>query len=163
MPNLVSRDEGVSSSSFSSKITINIDWSLLYPKYLKNSTPAERKIVNELLDNGAVPQQIKALALVLDIANPPQPAFEIDEPFIYQMDDATLEKLSALQHRIWSDWMRYLFEKCTRGPDGTMIIPEWGVERWSRQMTTTFEDLPEEDKDSDRKVVKKYNLPWGDE
>lgn len=70
------------------------------------------------------------------------------------------EKLAALAHEQWSGWMQYLFGQCsimgTDGPNGKtasrrMIIPEWAVERWTRQMSTPYEELSEEEKESDRK------------
>lgn len=46
--------------------------------------------------------------------------------------------------------MRYLWSKSTKNEDGTLTLPLWAVERWRRQMTTTYADLPEEEKVSDR-------------
>lgn len=46
--------------------------------------------------------------------------------------------------------MRYLFSKCTLNPDGTMTIPSWAVERWTRQTTTPYSSLPENERESDR-------------
>lgn len=67
------------------------------------------------------------------------------------------EKLAALAHEQWSGWMRYMFNRCARQVinnyyDNTkeVIIPGWAVERWTRQMNTPYEDLPEEEKESDR-------------
>lgn len=61
------------------------------------------------------------------------------------------EKLAEYAHVAWSGWMKYLFEKCEGdAPAGTLTIPKWAVERWQRQMTAKYEDLPEEEKKSDR-------------
>jgi hypothetical protein len=62
------------------------------------------------------------------------------------MDD-TREKLAAYAHEAWSGWMQYLFSKCEPADSG--IIPPWAVERWQRQMTTSYTDLPESEKASD--------------
>jgi hypothetical protein len=60
------------------------------------------------------------------------------------VDDHVLrERLAALCHEQWSGWMRYLFEHCS-------LIPETFAIRWKRQMNTTYSDLPENEKDSDR-------------
>jgi hypothetical protein len=60
------------------------------------------------------------------------------------------ERLAEYAHTAWSGWMRYLFEKSTANPDGTVTIPAWAVERWQRQMQTAYADLPESEKASDR-------------
>jgi len=66
------------------------------------------------------------------------------------------ERLAALAHDQWSGWMKYLFKKCQMNDDGTVTIPAWAVERWSRQMLTGYKDLPEDEKESDRKEADRY-------
>ena len=66
------------------------------------------------------------------------------------------KKLAEYAHKAWSGWMQYLFSKCSPGGQfdketGEMVIPRWAVERWRRQMNTEYDDLPEKQKDSDRK------------
>lgn len=75
-------------------------------------------------------------------------------------DDKTREALADYAHEAWSGWMKYLFEKCEpihRLKEGTqrevevcLMMPPWAVERWQRQMSTPYVDLPEEEKKSDR-------------
>lgn len=60
------------------------------------------------------------------------------------------EKLAALCHSQWSGWMEYLFGLCSPGADGSVVIPRDLVERWTRQLGTEYEDLPENEKESDR-------------
>lgn len=60
------------------------------------------------------------------------------------------ELLAAYAHEAWSGWMSYLFSKSTRNTDGSVTIPRWAVERWSRQASTKYALLPEEEKQSDR-------------
>lgn len=65
------------------------------------------------------------------------------------------EALAEYAHEAWSGWMKYMFEKMTEGStdgrvDGTFIMPEWAVLRWSRQMNTSYADLSQEEKESDR-------------
>lgn len=62
----------------------------------------------------------------------------------------TRESLAEYAHDAWSGWMRYLFGKSTRNQDGTITIPAWAVDRWTRQAGTKYADLPENEKDSDR-------------
>jgi hypothetical protein len=66
-----------------------------------------------------------------------------------------IEDLAELAHEQWSGWMEYLFEKGEFNPDGTFTIPKWAVDRWTRQMNTQYEDLPEEEKESDRVEARK--------
>jgi hypothetical protein len=80
------------------------------------------------------------------------------------------EALADLAHEQWSGWMKYLFSKGyfrNMELDGIVqcvwIMPSALRERWERQMNTDYEQLPEEEKDSDRaeadrviKVVKEY-------
>ena len=66
-------------------------------------------------------------------------------------DDALQEQLAAYAHAAWSEWMMYLFRVSEQRPDGTVTIPGWLVQRWTRQMTTPYADLPPEEQASDRK------------
>jgi len=55
-------------------------------------------------------------------------------------DFETLEAVAALVHRQWSNWARYMLDNVT----------EENIARWQRQIDTTYMDLPETQKDSDR-------------
>lgn len=61
------------------------------------------------------------------------------------------EELASYAHDTWSRWMKYLFSKSTRNPDGSITIPPDLVSRWERQMTTYYSYLSEDEKESDRK------------
>ena len=61
------------------------------------------------------------------------------------------EELAYLAHERWSDWMRYLFSKSTRNPDGSVTIPPDLVKRWVRQMATNYPNLPENEQKSERR------------
>ena len=65
------------------------------------------------------------------------------------------EELAEYAHTAWSGWMEYLFKQCIIKENGEVIIPQWAVERWNRQMNTSYEDLTEKEKDSDRKEADK--------
>ncbi|MHC1728026.1 MAG: hypothetical protein AB9866_18830 [Syntrophobacteraceae bacterium] len=72
------------------------------------------------------------------------------------------EKLAAIEHERWSDWMRCLFDDSfdMREDDGTptgeVLIPARNAERWKRQVNTPYAELSQEEKDSDRKQVMRY-------
>jgi len=61
-----------------------------------------------------------------------------------------VELLAEYAHNSWSGWMRYLMDQGTLNADGTWTIPAWAVERWRRQMITSYAELPENEKESDR-------------
>jgi hypothetical protein len=61
-----------------------------------------------------------------------------------------IELLAEYAHTAWCGWMAYLFSKCTLNADGTMTIPSWAVERWTRQTHTPYAQLPEDEKLTDR-------------
>lgn len=65
--------------------------------------------------------------------------------------DSKREALADYAHQAWSGWMEYLFRLSTTNDDGTVTIPATRVERWQRQMQTPYKDLPENEKESDRK------------
>lgn len=65
-------------------------------------------------------------------------------------DDNLREALAAYAHNAWSGWMIYLFSKCTEHTGGFYTIPVWAVQRWKRQMSTNYCDLPEGEQESDR-------------
>ena len=67
-----------------------------------------------------------------------------------------IEKLAELCHEQWSDWMKYLFSRCKVNFDGSVTIPEWAVTRWKNQIITTYEDLSENEKNSDRDEARKF-------
>lgn len=70
-------------------------------------------------------------------------------------DTSLIEHLAAHCHdNQWSSWMKYLFTKCVQYDDGTMIIPAWAVERWTRQVNTPYTELPESERESDRKEAR---------
>lgn len=67
------------------------------------------------------------------------------------MENETKETLAEYAHDAWSGWMNHLFQKSEENADGTYTIPLWAVDRWKRQLYTKYSDLPEDEKDSDRK------------
>jgi hypothetical protein len=51
-----------------------------------------------------------------------------------------LETLADLEHRQWSHWTRYFLDNLT----------DENITRWRRQILTSYHDLSEAEKDSDR-------------
>ena len=65
------------------------------------------------------------------------------------MNEAIRDALAASAHDAWSGWMKYLFDKSRRNPDGSVTIPPDLVTRWKRQMLTDYADLPAAEQASD--------------
>lgn len=66
------------------------------------------------------------------------------------------EQLAALEHERWSHWQSYMHSQCEPQSDGSLRIPPALVERWTRQMTTRFDRLSANEKESDREQVRRY-------
>ena len=71
------------------------------------------------------------------------------------MDEKLREKLAEYAHESWCGWMDYLFSKGIFHDDGTFTLEAWAAERWRRQAITSYNDLPENEKESDRKEADK--------
>lgn len=67
-----------------------------------------------------------------------------------------MEQLASIEHERWSHWQRYMHSKCEPGDDGSLMIPAELVARWTQQMSTAYEELPEEQRESDREQVRRY-------
>jgi hypothetical protein len=61
------------------------------------------------------------------------------------------ERLAEYAHEAWSGWMRYMFKKAVPGKGNTWEIQKPEAERWIRQMWQPYDQLPENEKESDRK------------
>ncbi len=62
---------------------------------------------------------------------------------------ALREELAAYAHDAWAGWMRWMFQFCTETPGGGLTIPPEKVARWTRQMVTPYDRLPESERASD--------------
>uniref|UniRef100_A0A6M3LY95 Uncharacterized protein n=1 Tax=viral metagenome TaxID=1070528 RepID=A0A6M3LY95_9ZZZZ len=82
------------------------------------------------------------------------------------LDAATdVERLADIQHNIWASWMSWMFREGGRNRfidggehDGMKLWtmnPEKAM-RWQRQMETPFAALPEDEKESDRLVIREH-------
>jgi len=66
-----------------------------------------------------------------------------------------IEQLASLAHTQWSGWMRYLFKFGRELKDGTFVMDADKVQRWKRQMSTDYAQLPESERESDRVEARK--------
>lgn len=70
-----------------------------------------------------------------------------------------IERLAAIEHERWSDWQKYVHSKILpSSDDGILIlrIDQDFVERWERQIKTSYADLSETEKQKDRDQVARY-------
>lgn len=67
------------------------------------------------------------------------------------MEDRLREQLADYAHETWAGWMRYLFRFGVQRANGSFTISADKVERWRRQMELEYSELPEGEKESDRK------------
>jgi len=70
--------------------------------------------------------------------------------------DRLMEALAGVEHERWSHWQRYMHSKCKRASDGSLIIPPELVDQWERQLATSYSELSEAEKESDRDQVRRY-------
>jgi hypothetical protein len=70
--------------------------------------------------------------------------------------EGLVEALAAIEHERWAHWQRYVHSKGERRADGTLVIPAELVKRWDAQIATSYSDLSEPEKVSDREQVARY-------
>ena len=66
------------------------------------------------------------------------------------IDEELREKLADLSHDQWSGWMKYMLSQGMRIDGGQWVMTKHSLDRWTRQMNTPYDDLPESEKESDR-------------
>lgn len=67
-----------------------------------------------------------------------------------------IDALARLEHERWAHWQSYLHSMCRKMPDGSLSIPSDLVSRWEIQINTPYENLTEEEKNSDKDQVRRY-------
>jgi hypothetical protein len=84
-------------------------------------------------------------------------------------DPKNIEELAAAEHASWSSWTKWMLEEIEKDlnqrakDDGRpffydaalAVLSTPCVQRWRRQMTTSYSDLPEAEKESDRIEARK--------
>jgi len=67
-----------------------------------------------------------------------------------------MDKFGEAQHKIWADWMKFLFTEGYDMEDGSFKMKREKVERWRRQMNTPYEELTRKEQETDIKVAQDY-------
>lgn len=70
--------------------------------------------------------------------------------------EGILEILAEEEHKRWSHWQTYVHENCEPQSDGSLLIPAKLVSRWENQIRTSYAELTEAEKESDREQVRRY-------
>lgn len=72
--------------------------------------------------------------------------------------DELIEALSAIEHERWADWQTYVHGKGVQENllRDDITIPYGWVERWDRQIATSYDELSEDERQSDREQVMRY-------
>ena len=65
-------------------------------------------------------------------------------------------KLADKVHKVWTNWMLYIFSISVQNPDGSMTIPAEYIRRWRRQTNTEYKNLPKGEQASDIKIANEY-------
>jgi hypothetical protein len=92
------------------------------------------------------------------------PTVEINFTIDASRLSASREAIAAFAHEQWVHWMTYLFSHGDHIGDGetitleegSFIIPARLVRRWQQQMEAPYDELLEEEKDSDRAQADKF-------
>lgn len=66
-----------------------------------------------------------------------------------------IEVLAKVEHDRWAAWMNHQFNQGKFNEDGTWTMPKWAVRRWQGQAVEPYETLTEDEKESDRREVRK--------
>lgn len=67
-----------------------------------------------------------------------------------------VEELAAIEHERWAHWQRFMHDQGQRNADGSLTLPAELVSRWERQIATSYAELTEKERESDREQVRRY-------
>ena len=70
-------------------------------------------------------------------------------------DTSVTERLAEYAHVAWSGWLQYMFKQGRLSGTGELVIPKELALRWNRQMSTPYDALPDDEKNSDRQEARK--------
>jgi len=90
---------------------------------------------------------------------------------ITEIIEELTEQLASIEHERWAKWQKYMHSKCFEHtinslnattkqfediPTGNLVIPRDLRNRWERQINLIYEELSEQEKESDREQVRMY-------
>jgi glutathione S-transferase len=76
------------------------------------------------------------------------------------LDRELREKLAAIEHERWSHWQAWFFSQCEQMMTGAdkigLKVPQGYVDHLQKQIDTHYQQLSEQEKESDREQVDRY-------
>jgi len=70
--------------------------------------------------------------------------------------EQAIQRLAAIEHERWAHWQRYVHDQCESKEDGSLVIPAELVARWEAQIKTPYNELTDDEQQSDREQVARY-------
>ncbi len=100
-------------------------------------------------------------ALLVDVFGEEVPDYGRNDQHDTEVSDLTkrvIERMADEVHQAWCEWMQYLFSEESGWTlmDGGFKLDAESVKRWKRQMNTPYAELPEEEKESERRIAQRY-------
>lgn len=77
-------------------------------------------------------------------------------PHLQGSEEEMIEKLAAIEHERWADWQKYCHSKGILDEFGNLKFMSGYIKNWERQINTHYNNLTEEEKQSDRDQVMRY-------
>ncbi len=71
-----------------------------------------------------------------------------------EWEEEFIETAAAMEHERWANWQKYCHAKILE--NGGIIPKPYPFTHWERQIATSYEELSELEKESDRNEVRKY-------
>lgn len=144
-------------------ITLSMDVLLVDTRQLE-ALERDLKDAKAIIDHGKPENaQLKARVRKLEASNKQwahvgktaRENLEVSEARVAELESPDCERIAAIQHAIWSHWMRYLFSCSSEMEDGRVTIPADRVTRWKRQMETPYSELTAKEQASDLEQAEK--------
>jgi hypothetical protein len=73
--------------------------------------------------------------------------------------NSLLERLAAIEHERCAHWQRHVDRQSIPQADGSLLLAAEAVARWDKEISTSYADLSEEQKETDRDQGRRYLPP----
>lgn len=81
---------------------------------------------------------------------------QINRNIIDKKFNDNLDTLATISHEIWAHWQKYLHNQCEVMSDGSLKIPSALVAKWNEQINLDYEQLTQQEKNSDIEQALKF-------
>ena len=86
----------------------------------------------------------------------PGPGQNDGEYIHLQHEHPHLDKIRWLNFELWCNWVRYMYNQSIVHEDESCTLTDHDYERWLRQLSTPYEELSFDEKNSDREIARSY-------